>query len=274
MIELLEGDIRNNGRKSSKGNQLKWEKNHVWYKTDYTGYEGLAEYAVSHLLRFSNLKPEEYVLYQTEQIVYKKKIYNGVSSRNFLKDDWQIITLERLFQNWYGQSLSKSVWSMENVEERLHFLVNQVERITGLSEFGIYMNKVLTIDAFFLNEDRHMHNLAVLMNGAGEYSLCPIFDNGAALLADTTLDYPMGEDIRKLIPEVKGKTVSTDFLEQLDASEQLYGRHLNFNFTKKDVEHLLALDGTDSEVQSYSPEIRIRVRDILFEQMRRYQYLF
>lgn len=29
------------------------------------------------------------------------------------------------------------------------------------------MNKLLTIDAFFLNEDRHMHNIAVLMNGEG-----------------------------------------------------------------------------------------------------------
>ena len=48
-------------------------------------------------------------------------------------------------------------------EERLRFLVQQVERITGLQNFGVYMNKLLTIDAFFLNEDRHMHNIAVLM---------------------------------------------------------------------------------------------------------------
>ena len=52
---------------------------------------------------------------------------------------------------------------------------------------GIYMNKLLTIDAFFLNEDRHTHNIAVLMNGKGDYVYCPIFDNGAGLLADTTI---------------------------------------------------------------------------------------
>ena len=39
--------------------------------------------------------------------------------------------------------------------------------MTGLQNFGVYMNKLLTIDAFFLNEDRHMHNIAVLMNGEG-----------------------------------------------------------------------------------------------------------
>lgn len=72
----------------------------------------------------------------------------------------------------------------------MRFLVQQVERITGLQDFGIYMNKLLTIDAFFLNEDRHMHNIAVLMNGKGDYAYCPIFDNGAGLMADTTMDYP------------------------------------------------------------------------------------
>ena len=44
---------------------------------------------------------------------------------------------------------------------------------------------------FFLNEDRHTHNITVLMNGKGDYAYCPIFDNGAGLLADTTMDYPL-----------------------------------------------------------------------------------
>lgn len=60
--------------------------------------------------------------------------------------------------------------------------------MTGLQNFGVYMNKLLTIDAFFLNEDWHMHNIAVLMNGKGDYAYCPIFNNGAGLLADTTMD--------------------------------------------------------------------------------------
>lgn len=56
MVELSEQDIRTNNRQSSKGNQLKWYKNEIWYKADYTGYEGLAEYVVSNLLEWSNLK--------------------------------------------------------------------------------------------------------------------------------------------------------------------------------------------------------------------------
>lgn len=153
-------------------------------------------------------------------------------------------------------------------EERLLFLVQQVERITGLQNFGVYMNKLLTIDAFFLNEDRHTHNIAVLMNGKGEYAYCPIFDNGAGLLADTTMDYPLSADIYTLMDKVQSKTISTEFDEQLDFSESLYQRNLKFWFTKKDVRQLLI------NADIYSEEVRKRVEVIIYAQMRKYSYLF
>ena len=179
-------NIRTNRRQSSKGNQLKWENDGIWYKVDYTGYEGLADY-----------------------------------------------NLERLFHNFFGESLYKSMYRIPGHEERLRFLVQQVERMTGLQNFGVYMNKLLTIDAFFLNEDRHMHNIAVLMNGKGDYAYCPIFDNGAGLLADTTMDYPLTGDIYTLMEKVQPKTICNAFDEQLDISESLYKMNLKFRFTKK-----------------------------------------
>ena len=146
--------------------------------------------------------------------------------------------------------------------------MQQVERITGLQNFGVYMNKLLTIDAFFLNEDRHTHNIAVLMNGKGEYAYCPIFDNGAGLLADTTMDYPLSADIYTLMDKVQSKTISTEFDEQLDFSESLYQRNLKFWFTKKDVRQLLI------NADIYSEEVRKRVEVIIYAQMRKYSYLF
>ena len=50
MIELFEQNERMQDRQSSKGKQLKWENAGIWYKADYTGYEGLEEYMISHLL--------------------------------------------------------------------------------------------------------------------------------------------------------------------------------------------------------------------------------
>ena len=268
MIELFGQNIRTNRRQSSKGNQLKWENDGIWYKADYTGYEGLAEYMISHLLKKSTLAEQEFVCYDLEEIKYGTVIYNGAKSKNFLNEDWQIITLERLFHNFFGESLYKNMYRIPDHEERLRFLVQQVERMTGLQNFGVYMNKLLTIDAFFLNEDRHMHNIAVLMNGKGDYKYCPVFDNGAGLLSDTTMDYPMEQDIYQMISEVKSKSVSQNFDEQLDVAENLYGQNLQFLFTKKNVSDIV------NNADMYPPEERKRVELIIYSQMNKYKYLF
>ena len=110
MIELFEQNIRTNDRQSSKGNQLKWENKGIWYKADYTGYEGLAEYMISHLLKKSTLAENEFTCYDLEKIKYGTVIYNGVKSKNFLSEDWQIITLERLFKSFFGESLYKALY--------------------------------------------------------------------------------------------------------------------------------------------------------------------
>mgnify|MGYP000108183263 CR=1 FL=1 len=156
----------------------------------------------------------------------------------------------------------------KEVKERFEFLVMQVERITGLKDFGIYLNKLLTIDALFVNEDRHMHNIAVLMNQKGDFAYCPIFDHGAGLLSDTSMDYSLGTDVYDALSEVRAKTISGSFEEQLDVSEEVCGTNLYFHFTKKDVERLL------KEIPGYSEQEKNRVQDILFEQMRKYKYLF
>ena len=77
MIELFDTDRFEIGRASSKGNQLKWKAGDYWYKADSTGYEGLAEYVISHMLTYSDLEKEEYVLYGLETIRYKNKVMNG-----------------------------------------------------------------------------------------------------------------------------------------------------------------------------------------------------
>ena len=268
MIRLDDKNLKEFTRQSSKGNQLKWEKEGMWYKADYTGYEGLSEYLVSALLKNSSLQPQEYVLYHTEEIMYKKRIWKGCSSESFLDDGWQIITLERLFGQQYGYSLYQSVFKIADVEERLRFLVDQVVRATGLSDFGTYMNKLLTLDAIFLNEDRHMHNIAVLTNSAGQFDYCPIFDNGGALLSDTSIDYPLDIDVVSLLTSVESKTISWNFDEQLDASEALYGLNLKFDFNMNDVRNLLRED------HYYSREIHDRIEIVLENQLRKYSYLF
>ena len=268
MVELFEQDKKTIERQSSKGNQLKWLKGQTWYKADYIGYEGMAEYAVSNLLNYSNLKKKEYICYDTEEIRYGYQNYLGCSSISFLPDGWQLITLERLFQSFYSHSLNKSIYQIEKVENRIRFLVEQTIRITGLENFGEYISKLLTLDAFFLNEDRHTHNIAVLMDQEGKYHCCPIFDNGAGLLSDITMDYPMHVEIEKLLKNVTSKTFCPDFDVQLDIAERLYGQYIKFGFGESEIRSLL-----DRE-KYYSKEIKERIMNILLTQRRKYRYLF
>ena len=71
MVELFEDNVKLFDRHSSKGNQLKWEKDGIWYKADYTGYEGLSEHVISKLLDWSTLEKKEFIRYQTEELKYK-----------------------------------------------------------------------------------------------------------------------------------------------------------------------------------------------------------
>jgi hypothetical protein len=130
------------------------------------------------------------------------------------------------------------------------------------------MSKMLTIDAVFLNEDRHTHNISILWNGYDKYRLCPFYDHGAALLSDTALDYPLGFDIFANLDEVRAKTICTSFDEQVDIAETLYGRNITFSWGNKEVDRLLSGAGI------YSPDIISRVRDLLSERRRKYAYLF
>ena len=164
--------------------------------------------------------------------------------------------------------LNKCIYRIEDHRERLRFLVEQTERYTGLSDFGGYMSKLLTVDTLFLNEDRHTHNIAVLRDGQGAYQYCPIFDNGAGLLADITMDYPLGEAPEELAEEAEPKTFCQSFDEQLDIAEELYGQRLRFSCGKQELAAVL-----DREL-FYPPEIRERVKELLLFRYRKYRYLF
>ncbi|MBP5728634.1 MAG: hypothetical protein J6Y48_16300, partial [Clostridia bacterium] len=146
MIELFNTEFHQQDRRSSKGNQLKFERDGIWYKADYLGYEGLAETVISRLLRFSSLDPSEYVDYDTEEIIYNGQVFTACKSIDFT-DGWQLITLERLLSRVYGRGLHQVVYAIEDHTQRLKTLVELVERATGLNDFGPYMAKTLTVDS-------------------------------------------------------------------------------------------------------------------------------
>ena len=253
---------------TSKGDQLKWTTDKIWYKADYMGYEGLSEVLVSHLLQKSTIQ-HPFVLYHPVQIEYNNTLYTGCSSTDFLKEDQMLIPLEKLYRQFTGESLAIKLSELDGPSERIPFLVGEVERITNLTNFGAYLTAMLEIDAFFLNEDRHTNNIAVLYNDkTQEYALSPLFDQGLCLFADTSIDYPLNLSLDACLEKIEAKPFSFNFDEQLDAAEELYGIQLHFNFTIKDVQNEL-----EQLALYYAPEIRQRIEQLLRIQIRKYAYL-
>ena len=180
---------------TSKGDQLKWKIDDRWYKADYMGYEGLSQVLVSDLLQKSTC-PFPFVEYDAAVIEYNGKIFQGCSSLDFLKANQVLIPLEKLYRRYTGESLAVKLSDFADVSERIQYLVTQVEEITKIDNFGAYLTAMLEIDAFFMNEDRHTNNIAVIYNEKTQkYELSPFFDQGLCMFADINQDYPIDQSL-------------------------------------------------------------------------------
>lgn len=264
MVTLTQSKQVNMNRNSSKGNQLKWFDNELWYKADYLGYEALAEFVISHLLEQSNVTP--HVLYSLTDINYQGIPYVGCRCADFLAKGQELLTLEKLFRLELGIDLAHTLAPME-LKERILYVVDYVTRLTGLADFGAYLTMLLEIDTFFLNEDRHTNNIAVLKNPDNTFSYCPVFDNGAALFSDTRISFNLKLPLETCYENIEAKPFNRSFDEQMDIAEELYGVHFQYWFTEKDIEKLL----TEANAY-YAPEITQRVLAVLRQQMRKYRY--
>lgn len=256
-------------RTSSKGNQNKWFTDGWWYKEDALGYEALAEVLVSRLLEKSNIS--SFVRYEYAQKTQNGEPFNCCRSRHFLESgDDKLLSVERLFQLRKGVSASAACAALPDISDRIRFVSENVEEVTGLSDFGVYLKTMLTVDALFLNEDRHFHNIAVIQRADGTFREAPLFDHGAALFSDARNDYPLKLSLDDCYKSMQAKPFSTDFDEQLDAAEALYAaRPFEAYFTVSDVQQIL------SELQGYyDTHILSRAEEVMRRQMRKYRYLF
>ena len=238
---------------TSKGNLPKWHIDDFWYKTDAFGYENLSECLISDLLKYSNIY--NYVEYKMIKGIYNSEVKSFSKSKNFLNENENLLTFYRLYFLETGNELSKEIYNYKDVKERISFVVDFISNTYHLNQAAKTITSILELDMFFLNEDRHFNNF-------------PLFDNGLSLLSDTN-EYNISVDVYKNMDKVKSKPFSNSFEEQCECAESLYGSVLKFTFTKNDV-----LKEIDKYRSFYSNELIERVITIIFEQMRKYQYLF
>ena len=268
-IEMQVEPTRISDSHTSKGNQLKWEQDGYWYKADAFGYESLAEVVCSNILVHSNLPRS--VCYEPVTIIYHGKRYRGCRSKNFKQENEILIPIERLCRQYTGMGLAKTLARFADVRERISYTVDLITNMTGLSDFDRYLTQILELDAFFLNEDRHTNNIAVLFDEQKrEYRLCPFFDMGLALLADTSKDYPLDLDVETCLKNVQAKPFDRGFDEQLDAANALYGCFLKFDWN---ADRMCAELKRVADTGEYRPEECARVEWLLRSQARKYAYL-
>lgn len=268
---------------SSKGNQMKWKQDDYWYKADQFGYESLAEVVTSHLLMKSNIT--ETTIYHPVILSYNKKSYRGCCSRNFRETEELLIPLERLFRNHTTIGLANQIAKMPKVEDKIKYTEEVVRNVTGIDDFGVYLAKLLEMDAFFFNEDRHTNNISILYNkDTDSYRLCPFYDMGLSLFADSKVDFPLDMDYFSCKEKITAKPFSRDFDEQLDAVNKIYGCHLKFDFSVNRVadvveelkkEYLLTEeDIQNGNIGGYMMQEFQRVEDTLRYQAVKYKYMF
>ena len=219
---------------SSKGNQEKWLDDGRWYKLDQFGYEGLAEVVISKLLEKSNIEietPFTFVRYRLEKINAHGVERCGCSSSNFLNEGESIVTLSHLFKS-EGISLNKTLQDLKSNKKRMIYLAEKTAELTGLEDFPKYLSLLFEIDALFLNDDRHLNNIAVILTPNG-YKYCPIFDNGAGLLSNV-MDHPMDILPDAFIKEAKARPFMTTFNRQVSTVRDLYGNFFEMPKIKED----------------------------------------
>lgn len=282
-IEMKQDNLKFATMHSSKGNQMKWEQDGWWYKADEFGYESLAEVVTSNLLLKSNI--ENATIYEPVLILYKNKKYRGCRSKNFRGQREEIITLERFIRAYTGTGLAKQLGRIYDIKERICFTEEFIRKITGIDDFGMYMVKLLEMDAFFLNEDRHTNNISLIYNvDTNEFRLCPFYDMGLSLFADTREDYPLDLDYFSCKDKIVAKPFSRDFDEQLDAVNELYGCYLKFDFYASRIVDvveelktqylLMEEDVRNGNVGGYTLQEFQRVEDTLRYQASKYKYMF
>ena len=224
---------------SSKGNQEKWfdKETNKWYKLDQFGYEALTETVASKLLEKSNIEsdtPFSFARYEIERLNVHGRDRAGCSSENFLKDGQSIITLSHLFSRQLGTSLKDKLERLSSDKKRIQYLAEATAEYTGLMEFPQYLTLLFEIDALFLNDDRHLNNIAVIEKG-GKFEYCPIFDNGAGLLSNVQFS-PMDIDPKGLIRDVVARPFNTSFTRQINTARTLYGSQFKMpKFTAKEI---------------------------------------
>ena len=257
-------DLSNSDYTTSHGNQLKTRVNDIWYKFDNLGYESASEFLASELLKYSNIS--NFVQYSLCYAKVRGIEHTGCCSKNFLDDGSVLITADRLFkQNLGTRYVSK--YTKLSPRNRIEYFFDHLFKITKIVNLGEQITKLIEFDAFILNDDRHLNNIAFIKRGTS-YELAPVFDNGSSFLSNLK-SFPLDRNLLGFIPLVESNPFSSLFEEQITLLEESYGRQLSFKINDDSINKSISQIGV-----YYSNEIADRIKQIYDFQYAKYREYF
>lgn len=165
-----------------------------------------------------------------------------------------LITAHTILRNSLGRGYIQEFNDRSSLKDRIVFLVNSVEAATGFSGFGAYFTTLLELDALFLNQDRHLNNIALLHTDFG-CKPCPIFDCGASFLLDFNL-YRPDIETRAFLSKAQCLPFKSSFTRTVHTAQNLYGKQLEVDFARSDIEPLL-----DAYLDYYPKQFRYLLKE-------------
>ena len=257
---------------TSRGNQEKWSdpERNLWYKVDDGYFEALAEAVASEVLRhFTNatqlpgISVANYWI-GTAEVHGLTRVVSV--SENFKKEDESLVTVNTILKNCLGTEYIREFNQRSSLKERIWFLVETVESATGMENFGEYFTTLLELDALFLNQDRHLNNIALLRSEAG-YKPCPIFDCGDSFLLDFTLYRPDVES-RAYLSKAQCLPFKSRFTQTVHTAQSMYGKQLSVSFKREDIAAILD-KYLDYYPKQFRPLLKERIMTVLLEQQKK-----
>lgn len=239
---------------TSKGNQVKWFKNGIYYKKDTFGYEGLAEVIACIVAR--NIKDFDFIPYEICKIVEGDRESLGCFCKSFLQEDEMSYSFKRILELKYGSS---DEFNRKGMLTAFHAVCDCIYELCNI-DVSEYMAKILYFDAVILNEDRHFNNFSLIQR-AGSFRAAPCFDNGLSLLSDMR-DYPMETDLFDNMARVHSKPFLVSFDRQ--------ARKLNeMGFSPLVIDYQSLLEELDSFTDIYyDTRFIVRCRAVIKNRLR------
>lgn len=211
---------------SSKGNVTKYTNGLLWIKSNYLGYEALAEVISSRVIQALGF---ETVVY--DPCFLSRNEYEAESacvSQSFTLNSTEY-SIGRLLQKLGKYNNSDEMFTAFTNNQtpmlRVQWVLDLLKPLNITDYLRSSLAECIWLDSILLNEDRHLFNLVLTLDIQNRFHFIN-FDYGGSLLSDLR-DYPLAMPLQRAVYSVKSKPFSSRFSSQLRAFQDCLPTHFN-----------------------------------------------